>query len=110
MLLFLTVAAVLPDDVPTAGIDLREYYLSSSRYVWTLVALSLAGSTLLIAIRFPPEGSGMLAWLAARGDNLAVAAAAVVPIFTRRVWIHALVIALILAAMVASSAMLSIGG
>jgi hypothetical protein len=109
MLLFLTVAAVLPDDVPKTGIDLRAYYLSSSRYVWTLIALSLASSTLLIALRFPVENAGPLAWLAARGDNLAVAAAAAVPIFTRRVWVHGLVIALILGSSLASSIMLSIG-
>jgi len=110
MLLFLTVAAVLPDDVPADGMDLRDYYLSSSRYVWTLIALSLASSTLLISFRFPPEGAGLLGWLAARGDNLVVDAAAVVPIFTRRLWIHALAIALILASSLASSVMLSIGG
>jgi hypothetical protein len=39
LLIYLLAAAALPDEVPEKGIDLRAYYLESSRYLWTLVLL-----------------------------------------------------------------------
>lgn len=36
---FLLMAGALPDEVPEAGISLREFYLSSRVHVWTLVLL-----------------------------------------------------------------------
>lgn len=53
LLIYLLAAAVLPDEVPEQGLDLRAFYLESSRYFWTLVVL------LTFAIMFvlvPPTG------------------------------------------------------
>lgn len=38
ILLYLVCAATLPDDVPAEGIDLREFYFSTRRQFWSLVA------------------------------------------------------------------------
>src|ERR1044072_2671587 len=38
ILLFLLASAVLPDEVPEEGIDLRTYYHDNGSYIWTLFA------------------------------------------------------------------------
>ena len=56
LVLYLLCAAVLPDDVPPAGLDLRTFYDDNGPYVWTLFALHI---TLLVATRgflFPSAG------------------------------------------------------
>ena len=39
LLIYLLAAAVLPDEVPEKGIDLRNFYVETSRYFWALVLL-----------------------------------------------------------------------
>ena len=39
LLIYLMAAAVLPDKIPENGIDLRAFYVESSRYFWALVVL-----------------------------------------------------------------------
>ena len=39
LLIYLLAAAVLPDEVPDKGIDLRAFYVETSRYFWGLVLL-----------------------------------------------------------------------
>lgn len=41
ILLFLLAAAVLPDEVPEAGIDLKLYYDRNGSYIWSLFSLAL---------------------------------------------------------------------
>lgn len=45
-LLYLVVSAVLPDEIPADGLDLREFYFGNSRHFWGL----LAGVNLLMLI------------------------------------------------------------
>jgi hypothetical protein len=42
LLIYLLAAAVLPDEVPEEGIDLRAFYVETSRYFWVLVLLLTA--------------------------------------------------------------------
>ena len=42
LLIYLMAAAVLPDKIPENGIDLRAFYVESSRYFWALVVLAHA--------------------------------------------------------------------
>lgn len=59
-LLYLVVSAVLPDEVPEEGLDLREYYFSTRRHFWGLltgVNLALTVLALLGPVLFP--GSSM---------------------------------------------------
>jgi hypothetical protein len=44
-LVFLIASAVLPDEVPEAGIDLRVFYEENRRYFWSLQALYIATVT-----------------------------------------------------------------
>lgn len=39
LMIYLLAAAVLPDEVPETGIDLRAFYVKTSRYFWTLIVL-----------------------------------------------------------------------
>jgi hypothetical protein len=50
MFIYLLAAAVLPDEVPERGLDLRAFYVETSRYFWTLVVLL----TVLIMIVLAP--------------------------------------------------------
>jgi hypothetical protein len=50
MFIYLLAAAALPDEIPEQGLDLRTFYLESSRYFWTLIVLL----TVLIMIVLVP--------------------------------------------------------
>jgi hypothetical protein len=52
LLIYLLAAAVLPDEVPEKGINLRTFYVETSRYFWALVLLL----TLFIMIFLVPAG------------------------------------------------------
>ena len=52
LLIYLLAATVLPDEVPEQGIDLRQFYVQTSRYFWILVGLlTLAIMIFLIPAR-----------------------------------------------------------
>jgi hypothetical protein len=51
--IYLLAAAVLPDEVPEEGINLRTFYVETSRYFWALILLL----TLCIMIFLIPTGS-----------------------------------------------------
>jgi hypothetical protein len=57
-LLFLMASAVLPDEVPQEGIDLRAYYEEMAPYFWTLFALG-GGAFLLTDAFVPTAGVGV---------------------------------------------------
>jgi hypothetical protein len=50
LVVYLLAAAVLPDEVPEDGIDLRAFYVETSRYFWALIVLL----TLLIMVFIVP--------------------------------------------------------
>ncbi len=55
IVLYLLASAALPDEVPEAGLDLREYYAGNARYFWTLFALSaLIPTGIATALRADP--------------------------------------------------------
>ncbi|MBO9714468.1 hypothetical protein [Sphingomonas sp.] len=94
ILLFLLTSAVLPDEVPAAGLSLRDYYAENRRFIWTLFALTLAWalgrSIVEAAIR-----DGRLA-IGGRIPDLAVLAVMVSMIVVRARWWHGLVLALLI--------------
>lgn len=92
LLLFLTVAAVLPDEVPKQGIDLREFYFRRARYIWTVQTLNVAVSIVINLCRYPP-GATLSGWIADVGFSGVLLIAFAALIFTRKVWAHGLVIA-----------------
>lgn len=98
-LFYLVVSAVLPDDVPEAGLDLREFYLDNRRHLWGLMAG--VNLLLLIAGTLRPLFLGeALPWSAVAINSSMVAIPASLA-WVRRIGYHAAVV-LILVAIVMS--------
>jgi hypothetical protein len=91
LLIYLMAAAVLPDEVPEQGLDLRQFYVETSTYFWSLV---LVMTVALILIR-GSVNAGSADWLAvARNQwaNLAVTVVVTPLLFVRNVRLHQAVI------------------
>lgn len=54
LMIYLLAAAALPDEVPEQGLDLRAFYLESSRYFWALIVLL---TILLMIVLVPAAGA-----------------------------------------------------
>ena len=76
--LYLVVSAVLPDEIPAKGLDLRKFYLAEAPYIWTIYGI---GSLIVVVhayLRHPMGESGTLSFLLWQWPNLlgiAIAAA-----------------------------------
>lgn len=103
---FLMMAAALPDEVPDAGIDLKQYYLSSRVHLWSLMSATLGGFILLYFVEH--WSAGLAPLLAFAWPTLISFALAVVATFSKRMWIHALAIAWILIVIVARNLFVAI--
>jgi len=95
VLLFLLAAAVLPDEVPAGGLDLRLYYDRNGPYFWTLFAAALAWLLLIKVIELLLNGESLMQLLDTRLVDLAVVGVFVSLIFVRRLWWHAIALALL---------------
>ena len=107
VLSFLMVAAALPDEIPESGIDLRQFYSSSRVHLWSLMSATLGGFILLYSIR--NWSIGLASLLSIAWPALISLALAITATFTRRMWIHALVIGWIFVAMLYNNLSWSIG-
>lgn len=95
VLLVLSAAAALPNEVPTEGVDLRRFYFGRARYFYSLQVALLALLVVDLGPRYARGG-----WLVVVGDqwdNLAMIGLCLILIFTRRYSVHALALALLLA-------------
>jgi hypothetical protein len=102
-LLYLVVSAVLPDEVPAAGLDLQEYYFETRRYFWGLLAgvsLALLIFALLRPMLFPGSSLNVMAVL----SNVAMGAVALSLAWVRRFRYHAAVVIVLVALAVAEMA------
>lgn len=98
--LFLLASAALPDEVPEAGLDLREYYRDNQRYYWCLFALSLVGATATMALN--AYGRTTLERFAvAAGGNVVMIALCLALARARSRRLHEIVISLLLLLLVA---------
>lgn len=94
-LLYLTCAAVLPDEIPAEGLDLRAHYFDNARYFWSLFAVLIAG---FIAVRLG-RNIAYLGWARAASALPGVAPNMVMVLLfaslgvVRRSWWHTLVLA-----------------
>jgi hypothetical protein len=98
LLMFLSAAATLPDEIPAEGIDLKAFYFDNRRHYWGLVAAYFGFNILLNLIslvRFGPNEVWQhnLRWLV--GDFLGLAVAGPLIVF-RAYWAHAVGIAVAL--------------
>jgi len=95
--IFLLAAAVLPDEVPEGGIDLKAWYLGNASQIWLLAAIGLLltminGADVLATIM---KDTGKFSWpalgqrfVADQWDNVVTLAACVWLIFTKRLRVH----------------------
>jgi hypothetical protein len=106
LVFFLLAAAALPDEVPSAGLDLRAFYIENGRYFWSLFALFIVlASTHVVAIslsRIADRTGGLAGLASALFPNLVVALIAVSLALTRRSWWHSAALTLLLAALLFS--------
>ena len=107
--IFLLTAAVLPDEVPEGGLDLRAWYLQNSRQIWILASLAL-----LFVIIFYGEGQfttreAAFNFAKSQWDNLALLAGSITLIFTKRPRLHELYVVVAVLDMAYSASWLRIG-
>jgi hypothetical protein len=95
LLLYLVASAVLPDEIPDAGLDLREFYLENRRQLWGLLAcvnLVLLAFTLLR----PAFTDVATNWMAVV-SNLVMGLVALSLAWVRRFAYHAAVVVVLVA-------------
>jgi hypothetical protein len=91
LLIYLMAAAVLPDEVPERGLDLRRFYVETATYFWALVLMM----TVAIILTLGPTATGPNDWLAIAGRqwvNLIVLAAVTPLLFIRNIRVHQAVV------------------
>jgi hypothetical protein len=93
IIIYLAAAVVLPDEVPEDGLSLRDYYFETARYFWSLTALALVLVMLILGPRYT-GGTDIvaIAHQQAANQNLFLLIGAILLIFVRRPWVHAIVI------------------
>lgn len=109
ILVFLAVAGVLPESVPARGLDLRRFYLDRAPYVYTMLALGIAEACAINVYRFA-KANTLQGWIDALGVNPLYMVMFAVLIFTRRVWLHTLILTIALTGSVSINLGASIGG
>lgn len=87
LLLFLAVAAVLPDEVPEQGLSLRDHYLATAPYFWSLLVLMGVAVMVLVAPVHMARPS-LAALLRSQWPNLVLIALMTPLIFSPRLWLH----------------------
>ncbi|HUE79388.1 MAG TPA: hypothetical protein VMN38_07135 [Sphingomicrobium sp.] len=86
--LFLVVSAVLPDEIPAKGINLRKFYLAEAPYIWTIYGI---GSLIVLVhtyFRHPMGEAGLFSFLLWQWPNLLGIAIAVAMRFRPHLSLH----------------------
>jgi hypothetical protein len=94
VLTYLAAAAALPDDIPSDGLDLKDYYFRTAPHFWSLNALLLALAIVILGPRYT-HGFDIMVIAKEQVANIVLLALAIALIFVRRPWFHALAIAYI---------------
>jgi hypothetical protein len=109
VLLFLLASATLPDQVPAEGLDLKAYYLENRTYFWGLFALWIAALVVNEALLSTAAGRSAGDILASTWRNLLFVPVFGILMWTRRRWVHGIVLAFCLVVVVGSWAFDSAG-
>lgn len=89
VVMFLLLAAALPDEVPSAGLDLKAWYLANARYFWVLWAVYLALTLAWFAYLSARYGS-FSEFLRDQWINMAVLCGGLLLVFVRRLWLDSI--------------------
>ena len=95
ILLFLLAAAVLPDEVPAEGLDLKSWYDENGAYIWTLFAAALGCVSVTRLLAEPGTRTSLSRLLDAFAADLVILALMVSLIFVRPRWWHAIALAVL---------------
>lgn len=95
VLTVLLAAAVLPDEVPADGLDLRRFYIAESSYAWGLFALTFAWAIAHEAGTAMAAGQPLGRALAAFGSDYVFLAAILSLIWVRARWWNILILVLL---------------
>jgi hypothetical protein len=109
ILLFLLASATLPDQVPAEGLDLKAYYLENRTYFWGLFALWIAALVVNEALLSIAAGQSAGQIIASTWRNLLFVPVFGILMWTRRRWVHGIVLAFCLVVVVGSWAFDSAG-
>ncbi|MBN1269592.1 MAG: hypothetical protein JXB04_08395 [Kiritimatiellae bacterium] len=90
LLLYLAASAVLPDEIPADGLDLRKFYVGNRRHFWGLLA-GVALAMLLVTLLLPVFTESPLNWPAV-WSNIVFGATALSLAWVRRIGYHAVVV------------------
>jgi len=107
IIIFLMMAAALPDEIPERGIDLRQYYLASRVHLWSLMSLTFGAIILLEIVGHWTTGVAGL--LAMHWPTLVSLACCCIATLTPRMWVHALAIGWIYCVVVYNNLFIAIG-
>lgn len=89
VLLFLLVAASLPDEVPAEGMDLKAWYFDNARVYWTLASLSLLLDIVIDGARGIGPGGGLADIVRVKFNSVVMLPFLLAMILVRRSWYHA---------------------
>lgn len=109
VLTFLLMAAVLPDEVPSEGLDLKPWYVANARYIWTLWAITQAVLNAWLATLQIHSGQTALVFLREHWMNVGMFVGSLPLVFVRRLWVDSIYIALMVAVMVHGAISLVLG-
>ena len=110
LLMFLSAAATLPDEVPAEGLDLKAFYFENRRHYWGLVVAFFAFNIALNLVNLGRSGAGGGWQRDPRliGDCVAIAIAAPLIVF-RAYWLHVVGIGLALVSLMVFLASIQLG-
>jgi hypothetical protein len=91
LVLFLATAAILPDDVPADGLNLRTFYLSNSSYFWTLWSILIALTIVVLGRRYHPNAD-WLSFARVEIPNFAFLLGTIILAWTKRYWVHVAIV------------------
>ena len=97
VVLFLVLAASLPDEVPAEGLDLKAWYRDNAATYWTLATLSLLLDIVVGGARTVGPDGGLLELAYAKLNDLLLLPVVIALIFVRKFAFHAAVVLLSLA-------------
>jgi hypothetical protein len=90
--LFLVTAAVLPDEIPDEGLDLKAWYLRNASHIWVLAIIALSSVLLIEAQGQVTSRYAAWAFFNSEWENWLTLAGAAWLVFTKRLRVHEVVV------------------
>lgn len=113
IVLFLVCASILPDDVPSGGLDLSTFYRSNGSYFWSLFAAYIVLITIYRVVQLAATGffndANATELLIAFVGNAVLLGIYLALAFVRNRWFHAVAVVGLLALFISEWAQRNLG-